>query len=46
MSVVEPKPKVLQRPIRRKEKYLSEPIRFRVKTSKLPKRETTRATKS
>ena len=33
---VKPKPKLLQKPIRRYEKYLSEPIRFKVKTSKLP----------
>ena len=33
---VKPKPKLLPRPIRRYEKYLSEPIRFKVKTSKLP----------
>ena len=36
LSVVKPKPKLLQRPIRRL-KYLSEPIRLKVKTSKLPK---------
>ena len=37
LSDVKPEPKLLQRPIIRQEKYLSEPIRFKVKTSKLPK---------
>ena len=33
---VKPKPKLLQKPIRRYRKYLSEPIRLKVKTSKPP----------